>query len=125
MRRQILNRTGDWLERSLGPSVIKSSQEAALRGRSMGAEGLRQLGEVKTFLTGEGMLTLMDAPWTPIFIAVIWMMHPLLGTIALGGALAMLVFAGINDVLTRPAMLKSAKLVADVRSMCRRSRLQC
>lgn len=105
VRHLIMNRTGAWLESVLGPALIG----AGLRARLRGAEGeaqpaLRNLAEVRGFLTGEGMLALIDAPWTPIFIAVIWIMHPILGLIAIGGALALLGCAIFNDLLTRPAM---------------------
>lgn len=103
VRRQVLNRAGEWLESVVGPAVLAASQRAALRGQPGPVQGLRQLREVRSFLAGEGVLALIDAPWTPIFIILIWFMHPLLGAIALGGALIMLACAGLNDVLTRPA----------------------
>ena len=47
------------------------------------------------------VLALFDAPWLPIFLALIWLFHPLLGAVALGGAVVMLAIAALNERFTR------------------------
>ena len=53
------------------------------------------------------MLAFLDAPWMPVFIAVIWLMHPVLGWLALAGAIILLVVAVANDLLTRRLLQQS------------------
>ena len=54
--------------------------------RTPNVQGLRDLSTFRTFLTGAGIFPILDAPFAPIFLAIMFMLHPLLGGIALGGA---------------------------------------
>jgi ATP-binding cassette subfamily C exporter for protease/lipase len=99
-RRLVLNRTGAWIEAELSPPVMRRAIAARLaRGRS--EADLNDVADMRSFVAGDAILAFFDAPWTPVFIAVIWMMHPLLGVIAIGGAVVLFVVALINDRLTR------------------------
>ncbi|MFW6077555.1 MAG: type I secretion system permease/ATPase, partial [Hyphomicrobiales bacterium] len=49
------------------------------------------------------LLPFFDAPWAPLFILVIFLLHPVLGFIALGSAIVLLGFAVANDVFSRLA----------------------
>ncbi|WP_137700734.1 type I secretion system permease/ATPase [Marimonas lutisalis] len=99
-RRVVLARTGSWLEGELSPHVIRRAITARLaKGRS--EADLNDVGDLRGFVAGDAILAFFDAPWTPIFIAVIWLMHPILGLIALGGAILLFAVAILNDALTR------------------------
>ena len=53
------------------------------------------------------MFPILDAPWTPIFIAVIFMMHTALGWLSLGGAMVLFALAIANELTTRNLLLRS------------------
>lgn len=80
LRSRVLVSAGLGLDGILGSRVFNASFEAALKthGKS-GAKPLSDLTEVRQFLTGNGVFAAFDAPWTPIYIAVLFFMHPLLG----------------------------------------------
>lgn len=59
------------------------------------------MATLRSFLTGSSIISLFDAPWVPVYIAVVFMFHPLLGWIALAGALVLLILGYINEKLTR------------------------
>jgi len=89
MRSQVLVHSGVRLDHQLGPRVFDASFESRL-GRS-GADTPRAFGDLlqlRQFLTGNGIFALFDAPWTPIYLAVLFFLHPFLGAIALCFALA-------------------------------------
>ena len=46
-------------------------------------------------------MPLFDAPWTPVFLCIVFLIHPILGWIGLGGALTLFGFAVLNDLTTR------------------------
>lgn len=75
------------------------------RGRS--GQPFRDLDALRTFLTGSGMLALLDTPWTPIYVILVYLLHPLLGHVALGGALVLLVLGILNERLTRTPLTKA------------------
>ncbi|MFZ4859518.1 MAG: type I secretion system permease/ATPase [Desulfuromonadaceae bacterium] len=68
------------------------------------ATGLRDLSAIKTFLSGSGILALFDAPWLPVYLVILWLMHPLMFWIAFVGALIMITFTVMNEMVTRRPM---------------------
>jgi PrtD family type I secretion system ABC transporter len=56
---------------------------------------------MRTFMTGSGVLALLDAPWTPIYLAVIYLLHPLLGLVATIGAIIILTLAIAGEIAVR------------------------
>ena len=103
-----LVRISSWLDGQIGGSVLTDSVAAPLRsGGAPSVQGLRDLATVRTFLSGASIFPIMDAPWTPIFVAVIFMLHPLLGWLSLGGAIVLFGFALANELSTRKLLLFS------------------
>ncbi len=62
---------------------------------------LRDAERIREFLTGPGLLALLDAPWVPIFLLICFLFHPYLGVVALVGTLTIFTLAILNEVLTR------------------------
>jgi ATP-binding cassette subfamily C exporter for protease/lipase/ATP-binding cassette subfamily C protein EexD len=90
------------LERKLGPHVLDALLAQLNRtGGAAQAAGLRDIAALRAFFVGSPVLALFDAPWLPIFLALIWLFHPLLGAVALGGAVVMLAIAALNERFTR------------------------
>ena len=102
IRSQMLVRVGNWLDDRLGPTVFSGALKAALRADpARAAQGLRDLATVRGFITGPGVTPLLDAPWAPIFIIALFLLHPVLGVIGLGGAVLLFGLALINEYITR------------------------
>ena len=108
LRARLLAAAGAALDRGLGPRVLDGllAQTARLSGGAY-LNGLRDVNTLRTFLGGAGLMALFDAPWLPIFLLVIFLFHPMLGIVALVGALAMLVLAVLNERLTRKPIERS------------------
>jgi PrtD family type I secretion system ABC transporter len=109
VRGHVLGRMGRWLDRRLTPDLITASLRRTLRGESAGGQALRDLATVRNFLAGPGVSALLDAPWAPVFIAIIAIMHPLLGLVAVGAALALLALAVANEVASRGPLQDAAQ----------------
>jgi len=90
-----------WFARVLQPYYVESSVRARLAGSSYGEQAFRDLTQLQSFVGASGLNAFFDAPWTPIFIVIIWMFHPLLGMLALFAAIALLALTFANDYLTR------------------------
>ena len=58
---------------------------------------MRDVATLRAFIGGPAFLALMEAPWLPFFILIIYIVHPLLGTIALVAAIAMFILALLNN----------------------------
>ncbi|HZS85028.1 MAG TPA: type I secretion system permease/ATPase [Stellaceae bacterium] len=112
IRSQILARIGTWLDDRMGPMVLGGALQSALRtdgGRA--AQGLRDLGTLRGFLTGPAITPLLDAPWAPLFLVSLFALHWVLGFVGLGGALVLVALAILNEVMTK-GPLRRANLAA-------------
>ncbi|MCB2100356.1 MAG: type I secretion system permease/ATPase [Rhodobacterales bacterium] len=106
VRARILVRMGQWLDARLASPVFR----AALHGDDGGqgaADRVRDLGRVRGFLTGTGIFAILDAPWVPLFVGLIFVLNPVLGLVALAGAVALFGLAYLNDRLTREPLAQA------------------
>nr|VFJ58762.1 MAG: ATP-binding cassette, subfamily C/ATP-binding cassette, subfamily C, EexD [Candidatus Kentron sp. DK] len=93
------------VDRSLGDEVFTSLfREALLRQESVSAQPFRDMDTIRSVLSGYGIISLLDLPWAPFFIILIFLMHPLLGWVALAGAIVTLIIAIVSERLSRPLM---------------------
>jgi ATP-binding cassette subfamily C exporter for protease/lipase len=84
-RSRILVRTGMKLDEMLGTRVFNASFEAYLDSSGINPQrAFSDLLVVRQFLTGSGLFAFLDAPWTPIYICVIFFLHPFMGWLAVG-----------------------------------------
>lgn len=87
------------LEQTLTPALLD-----ATLGRPDLPEAtmaMRDLDAVRQTLTSPAMLALFDAPWTPIYLLVCFMLHPLIGALALAAGIIMPTIAWANEKATR------------------------
>ena len=102
LRSRLLAAAGAALDRRLGPPVLDGLlAQAAKAGGAEYVHGLRDVGTLRSVLTGQGVLSLYDVPWLPLFLFIIFLFHPLLGVVAVAGALVMGLLAIMNERMTR------------------------
>lgn len=70
-------------------------------GRRANAQPLDDLDKVRQFVTGAGLFALLDAPWMPIYIAVMYMFHPWMGGMAIACMVILTALAIWNEFATR------------------------
>lgn len=107
IRARILNVVSGWLDRNLRRDVFRT----LLRDRAAGLPGspsmLNHVATLRNTFAGAGIQACLDAPWTPIFIAALFLLHPLLGWIVVAGAGILLLLAMVNSLVTRNAAAES------------------
>ncbi len=72
-----------------------------------GAQVFRDLEAYRRFLTGSGMPALLDGPWAGLFLAVLWILDPLVGTVALIAAIILSAGEIAKYALTRASLERS------------------
>ena len=101
VRSRLFARHGAWVEDRLGPEVLRASLDLRRSGATRSAGGFQDLTRLRSFYGGQGIQPLFDAPWTPIFIAVVWLLHPWLGVVTIIATLVLVALAVLNEVATR------------------------
>jgi PrtD family type I secretion system ABC transporter len=103
LRSQMLVRFGSNVDRQIAPLVHRvvidmprfgySSAEASERGRDVDT--------VRSFLSGAGPVALFDLPWIPVYLVFVWLLHPVLGMLTLGGAAFLACLTIAAELLSR------------------------
>src|SRR5471030_2882979 len=101
MRAQVMSRIGLWLDAHLSGALFAAGVTNTRQGDERGIMGLRDLGLLRGFIGGPGIVALFELPQVPIFVAATFLIHPVLGWIATGGAVTLIGFAAINYLVTR------------------------
>jgi len=107
IRNQTMVRIGGWLDRQLSGATLASSISVGLVSGGSTAQGLRDLSSLRGYMASPSVFPLFDAPFAPIFLLAIFLIHPTLGWIAVTGAVILFVFGVINDRVTKRASAES------------------
>ena len=104
-RSWVLVRVSARLDVDLNPRLFTAMFDAQLHhGAASGTQPLADLNNLRQFLTGNGLFAFFDAPWIPIYLAVIFLLHPMLGWIGVAGLVIIVTLAIINELSTRKSL---------------------
>ena len=103
IRGRILSRVGASLDETLSGRVYDTMVRLPLRvgDRGDGNLPLRDLDAIRSYLSGLGPVALFDLPWIPLYLAVCFIFHPLIGLTALIGAIILIALTILTEALTR------------------------
>lgn len=97
------------VDQALSKEVFTSLfREATLRFEGVSAQPFRDMDTIRSVISGPGIIALLDLPWTPFFITLVFLLHPILGWVAIGGAILTLIMAIISERLSRPLIANTA-----------------
>ncbi len=91
-RSQLLVRIGGRVDRQLMAAAHDAAMRLPLLGRhgSDAQQPIRDVDTIRAFLGGQGPVAILDLPWMPLYMGFIFILHPLLGVIALIGAVVLI-----------------------------------
>jgi PrtD family type I secretion system ABC transporter len=89
IRSRIVVRAAGLLDQRLGETVHHAVITLGARGGNAGQahQPLRDLDQIRSFMTGTGPVAIVDLPWIPFFLAICFLIHPWIGYLALAGAI--------------------------------------
>ncbi|MDE5458654.1 type I secretion system permease/ATPase [Bradyrhizobium sp. CSA112] len=108
LRRAALGRMGEWLEDELHPSALSACFKYAYADRARASEAYRDLAILRQLAQSGACSTLFDALWTPLFLGVLFLVHPLLGVIGVLSVLFLLGLGVAEDWVTEAPLVRSA-----------------
>jgi ATP-binding cassette, subfamily C, type I secretion system permease/ATPase len=121
LRSRLTARIASLLDVRLGVTLY----EAVIRltNRNFGAaqahQPIRDLDQIRTFLTSSAPVALVDLPWMPVFLAICFLIHPLLGGTALAGAIALTALTILTERRSRASMLELTQAAVHERQPAR------
>jgi len=113
IRTHILIGLGERLESQLGDRVYRAAFAATVTNRDADGERyLADLNVIRQFLTGAPVISIFDMPWVPVYVAIIYLIHPMLGIIAILGILLLLAVAWVTEKHTSKRIEEEYLLLA-------------
>lgn len=114
-RGQVASAVGTWFEERVGPRVFAASVagQAPLQAGPAAAQPLRDVALLRSFFVGPHLFPIFDAPFAPVMLIVLFLLHPLLGIIAILGAALLGVLAFATDAMTRTAQERANVLTGE------------
>lgn len=111
VRSRIMVRISNRLDVLLSRDVYRASFKRALTsgGGDATAQSLNDLTSLRQFLTGPGLFAFFDAPWFPIYTAVMFLFHPWFGWMTLACGVVLTVLAVVNHRVTGKALADANK----------------
>jgi len=101
VRSRILIGASNHIEKMMRQRVFEATFKNALySGGASGNQALTDLSNLRQFMTGNGLFAFFDAPWFPIYVAVMFMFHPWFGVVAIFAGIVMVSLAFINEAVT-------------------------
>ena len=102
VRSRILVRVSVKLDRDLQDRIFDAMfRESLVRPGSDSAQAMTDASSVRQFLTGPGLLAFFDAPWVPIYLAVMFLFHFWLGIYGVAALVLLVALAIIGELVVR------------------------
>jgi PrtD family type I secretion system ABC transporter len=124
LRSRILGRIGTALDESLNARVFDTIVRLPLTtgGRNEGLQPLRDLDNVRAFLGSQGPSAFFDLPWLPLYLAICFAFHVLIGVTALAGAVILVILTLVTEYMTRQPAKDALDLAARRNDLAQASR---
>ncbi|MEM8812606.1 MAG: type I secretion system permease/ATPase [Pseudomonadota bacterium] len=105
IRMRILGRLAAQFERRIGLTVLQAAMRRKVQGNSVaGDNSIDDLNGYRDFISGTALIAYFDAPWIPLYIGVLYVLHPFLGLLGLAGAVTLAILALINNARSHKPM---------------------
>ncbi|WIJ24042.1 type I secretion system permease/ATPase [Devosia sp. RR2S18] len=111
VRSRVLVRAGLRFDEMIAKGLFNRVVTSTIR--QPGGKSEFVLGDVdrlREFLTGSGLIAICDVPWVPVFILFCFLFHPMVGYVALAGAIIVFALALLNEIMTKKTLNEASGL---------------
>jgi ATP-binding cassette subfamily C exporter for protease/lipase len=118
IRSFVLVRVGNRFDMMMNKRVYTAAFQQNLKQAGGNAgQAMSDLTNVRQFLTGNALFALFDAPWFPIYLAIIFFFQVPLGFFALGGTLILVILAVVNERITRKPLSEANTMSVEANNL--------
>lgn len=111
IRVRVMSRVGVRIDNEMREKVFQSLHLLPLKARSMGdgLQPVRDLDQIRSFFSGLGPTAFFDLPWVPVYLGVVFLLHPLLGMFAVVGATLLICLTLLTERRTKAPMQSASR----------------
>ncbi len=114
LRQKLISRLGNRLEANIGPDILGAVVKGT--GGTSDTQPVRDLFEIRSFVISPVFTALLDAPWSIMFVLLIYAFHPLLGVVATVGILILFLLGVISELSGRDSAKEASDAVRKANS---------
>ena len=123
IRTRVLTRVSRRLDEDLSGLAFRSAvSQGTFAANAERVDPIRDLDQIRQFFATPGPAALFDLPWTPLYLLICFLFHPLLGWLTVAGALIVSALALLGELRSRASSKKSAQIAAQRQSVVDRAR---
>ncbi|SLN73463.1 Type I secretion system ATP-binding protein PrsD [Falsiruegeria litorea R37] len=104
IRMRILARLAARFELTIGAPILQSAIRRRVQGKASGDNSAADVAGLRDFIAGPTLTAFFDAPWIPLYLGVLYILHPYLGALGLAGAVFLTLMALINNARSSDVM---------------------
>ena len=97
IRMRILSRLGARFELEIGAPILQSAIRRRIQGKAGSDNPAADITGLRDFISGSTLIAFFDAPWIPLYLGLLYVLHPYLGALGGAGALFLTIMALINN----------------------------
>lgn len=109
-RRRIFRKAAADFELQIGQHLLSSAISKSSSRATSSVNVLKDLTRLRNFLSSSGLISILDLPWTPVFIAFLFYLHIYIGSLALIGSLILVGLAILHVITSRKSVIESDTL---------------
>ena len=112
VRSRMALRMANLVDHAVGERLFEAAVRLRLStGPAAQMDPVRDSDNLRAFLAGPGPLALLDIPWVPIYLAIVFVIHPMLGWLAVGGAIVITLLMIVNEFVLRKPTKESTSAI--------------
>lgn len=111
-RIMLLQRSGLKLDVAISSIMLSESIRQSAISKNINKQGLQDLSEIRRFLLSPSSAAIFDMPWVPLFLGILFMLHPAIGLITLSGCVIFIILAVIMMYSAKEPTIESNKVAA-------------
>ena len=109
IRMRILSRLGARFELKIGAPILQAAIRRRVQGSPSAENPAADVNGLRDFISGPTLIAFFDAPWIPLYLGVLYVLHPYLGALGLAGALLLTIMALINNARSSDVMQDASR----------------
>ncbi len=121
IRSRVLVRLGALMEAKINDRVFDAAFAASLDGKGNARQAVSDLTQIRTFVTGNGTFAFFDAPWFPIYLAAMFMLHSWIGWFGAISALVLVALTWVTELATQDPLANANRLAIESGNLAQNS----
>lgn len=115
----VFTHVSSWIDKQISPRLFEKSVIGGLTRGKGGSDALEQLQGLRQFLAGQSIFMLMDIPFIPLFMMVLFLLNFGIGMTASIGGLILLCLAFVNKIISDGSLLRASAAANRARKISR------